>query len=271
MLLGTWLRHDDAVAGSLSREQPLQIAGWNAIPGLAHGFYGRRGGVSRGGYAELNLSRHVGDQADAVRENWRRISRNAGDAVRFVTMRQVHGAHVVTVDAAGEDAGEADALATREAGIGLSVLTADCVPILLVAPQHGVIAAVHAGWRGTLQGIAPRAVHHLQQAFGVGAEAMQAALGPAIGGCCYEVSATIVDELERRWGAMSDAVSRRGASAAQLDLRAANAAQLAASGVRSVDIVMVGPCTRCAGVEYFSHRAAQGDTGRQLSFVAWRP
>ncbi len=258
------------MAESIRSLPALRVPEWEGIPHLVHGFFGRRGGASRGGFAELNLSFRVGDAADAVRENWRRVSAVAGSGIRFARAQQVHGSRVVTLDSADADAGEADAMATRLGGTALGILTADCVPILLIAPHHRVVAAVHAGWRGTLAGITQRAVAHLEAAFDVPPSALQAALGPAIGGCCYEVARRIVDELEQRWGAMPDAVQKDTGPKVKMDLRRANAAILARAGVRAGNIVSLGPCTRCAPEDYFSHRAANGPTGRQLSFVGWQ-
>lgn len=253
---------------------------WDDIPKLAHGFCGRRGGYSRGPFAELNLSFGVGDDADAVRENWRRVAHAVGVVPRFATMQQVHGTRVVTLRHPAEKRVEADALVTRQAGVALSILTADCVPILLVAPERHAIAAVHAGWRGTIGGIAAHAVRHLESRFAASVRNIRAALGPSVGGCCYEVDRDIVDRLEERWGAMPDAVRRgdtgdRPAAKAMLDLRRANAAILVRAGIRAADIASIGSCTRCALTEYFSYRAASaatghGVTGRQLSFIGWQ-
>jgi YfiH family protein len=247
----------------------LQVPGWERIPQLVHGFCGRRGGVSCGVYAELNLSSRVGDETEAVRENWQRATAVSGGGMHFTTMHQVHGTDVVTVVPGMTHAGEADAMVTAAAGVALSVLTADCVPILLVAPQQRVAAAVHAGWRGTVAGIAARAVQHMQWLFKVEPDSLHAALGPAIGGCCYEVDRAIVDELEQRWGALPGPV-RSHTHKPRLDLRRANAAMLMQVGVREAHISHVGPCTRCATAEYFSYRAVGGETGRQLSFIGWR-
>lgn len=262
---------------STSQLQVLRVPDWERIPHLVHGFCGRRGGVSRGVFAELNLSLRVGDEPEAVDENWRRVSRTTGGFLRFATMKQVHGTHVATVEPGETGAVEADALVTRSCGVALSVLTADCVPILLVAPRHRVVAAVHAGWRGTVAGIAARTVQHLQATFNVEPVGVHAALGPAIGGCCYEVDRGIVDELERRWGAMPAAVGADPRQAkAMLDLRRANAALLTRAGVPETQISATGPCTRCAVTDYFSYRAtayaATGSsaTGRQLSFIGWQ-
>jgi YfiH family protein len=247
-----------------------RVPGWRDVPDLVHGFCGRRGGVSRAPYADFNLSRRVGDDPRAVAENWRRLA--ASIRGRFASMRQVHGTRVATVTATALNAGAADAMATAARGVVLGVLTADCVPLLLLAPEHGVIAAVHAGWRGTAARIGARAVAHLQRHFGVPPAALRAALGPAIGGCCYEVDADIAARLEAACGAAPGAL-RRAASLSSdkafVDLRTANALLLERAGVPAARIVSVGPCTRCAGEAFFSHRAA-ATTGRQISFIGWR-
>ena len=247
----------------------LQVPGWDTIPNLVHGFFGRRGGVSRGTFAELNLSHRVGDAPESVQENWRRVRDNAG-GLRCARMRQVHGDRVVTIDNTDVDGGEADAMVTCTVGTAAGVLTADCVPILLVAPGHHIVAAVHAGWRGTLAGVARRAVQHIEQTFGTKATEVHAALGPSIDGCCYEVDRSIADALEQRWGAQSGAVSRNHDPKPMVDLRRVNTAILEGAGVPPGQIVNVGPCTRCTATVYFSHRAAHGPTGRQWSFIGWQ-
>lgn len=200
--------------------------------------------------------------------------------MRFVTMLQVHGAQIVSVDDCAHDVGAADAMVSCATNVALCVLTADCVPVLLVAPRSHVVAAVHAGWRGTAAGIVVRTLQHLQRVFGIEPDAVHAALGPAIGGCCYEVDMSVADELEQKWGTTRAAI-RRGVAAgvpaakAKLDLRRANAAQLIEAGMSGAAIVEVGPCSRCAVTEYFSYRAGSGaagdnTTGRQLSFIGWR-
>lgn len=257
------------MTGCVQRVPALRVPGWQAIPNLVHGFYGRRGGVSGGPFAELNLSRRVGDDPQAVQENWRRMAGAFQGDFQFATSRQVHGTAVVTVDMPGAETETGDALVSNTAGVGLSVLTADCVPILLVAPQQRVVAAVHAGWRGTVAGIAERVVRHLERTFRIEPAALHVALGPAIGQCCYEVGSDLADALERRWGRMPEAIRRDQGPGARVDLRRATAIVLAHLGVRTANIVSVGPCTKCAATDYFSYRAAQVTTGRQLSFIGW--
>lgn len=247
----------------------LRVPSWDTIPNLVHGFLGRRGGVSSGPFAELNLSYNVGDAPEMVQENWHRVRDNAG-GLHCTRMQQVHGDRVVIIDNADLDGGKADAMVTGMRGMAVGVLTADCVPILLVAPGHHVVAAVHAGWRGTLAGVARRAVQHIEQTFATKATEVHAALGPSIDGCCYEVDRSIADALEQRWGTQSGAVRRDRGPKPMVDLRRVNTAILEGAGVRGVQIANVGPCTRCAATEYFSHRAANGPTGRQWSYIGWQ-
>ena len=279
MLLRTQLsdsgRPDRKAPVDAARDVPvLRVPEWDAIPGLVHGFYGRRGGVSGGAFAELNLSFRVGDAPEAVEQNWRRVQAATDGTVRFVTMRQVHGTDVAVVGPETLEMPVADALVTASPGLALSGLTADCVPMLLVAPPSKGVAAVHAGWRGTLAGVPQRVLAALQEKFAVQPQGIYAALGPAVGGCCYEIEASIADALEARWGVMPDAVRRDDRAAkkpakAHLDLRRVNAAILARAGVPPDQIVSVGPCTCCNRTEYFSYRATNGTTGRQLSFIGW--
>ncbi len=249
----------------------LRMPGWDRIPGLVHGFLGRHGGVSRGSFADLNLSSRVGDDPSAVADNWRRVTCRIGDTLRFATMRQVHGSDVGIVQRADAPPAEVDALASSASGVALSVLTADCVPMLFVAADARVVAVAHAGWRGTLAGITAHTVGCLDNAFNVAPATVSVALGPAIGGCCYEIDAEVVEQLEHRWGRLRGAVHTSAGAKPRLDLRSANAAILVSAGVDPRRIAMVGPCTRCAASEYFSHRAANGQpTGRQLSFIGWQ-
>jgi YfiH family protein len=240
---------------------------WAARRDLVHGFFGRAGGVSEGAWSSLNLSAAVGDDPAAVEENWTRM-RAALGAVAIVRMRQVHGDRVVRVRVAGQDVGEADGLVTDTPALALAVFTADCVPILMIAPERRVAMALHAGWRGTAAGVVRRGVEVAERELGVGADEWEAALGPSIGGCCYEVGPEVAAALASRWGEMPSAWTEAGGRR-RLDLRKANRVILTKVGVPNARIVDVGPCTACARRDYFSHRAEAGRTGRQLSAVGW--
>jgi len=222
----------------------LTHAPWLATPGLRHGFLGR---------------------ADCAGAPWRDVVARLGIDLPVLTARQVHGTRVVTAERDGV-LGEADALASAAAGVLVGVVTADCVPILLADPSRRVAAAVHAGWRGMAAGIIAAAVRHLEAAFGAEPAGLEAAIGPAISGCCYEVG----DEVFAAFRAASGETTmpawseRRGRRA--VDLRHAARLLLGAAGVARVEIL--GPCTAC-GAGYHSYRRDGAGVGRQLSFVGW--
>lgn len=250
----------------------LTVEAWASIPGLVHAFYGRDGGASRGPWRSLNLSETVGDSAETVAANWARLTRSLGD-IRPAGMTQVHGDRVRRIgrrdcSRPSSNVGECDGLLTNEAGCGLTVMTADCVPILLVAPAHRAVMALHAGWRGTLAGIARAGLKAARRSLGIASGEWQAALGPSIGGCCYEVSAEIGDSFERRWGAMPEAWQASGRRG-QLDLRRVNTRILEECGIPDSSIHAVGPCTACANQQYFSYRKSGGKTGRQVSLIGF--
>lgn len=265
------------MAEPLQRLPILTVPAWRRISGLEHGFCTRRGGVSGGPWAELNFSFKVGDAPADVERNWDRLRAHVDGRLRFVTMDQVHGARVLEVTAPDAAREEADAMISALPGAGLCVLTADCVPIILVSPQARLAAVVHAGWRGTVANVVVAAlIQMLKRSDGRPAE-VSAALGPAVGPCCYEVDASIADEIESRWGVMPGAArryERDRIAKARLDLRAVNTKLLVDAGLDRQAIWQIGGCTACGSSEFFSHRAATavdavGRTGRQLSFVGW--
>jgi len=245
----------------------LQVDGWRGIPGLVHGFFGRSGGVSDGAWASLNVSEQVGDAPSAVAANRERIGR-CFPGMTWARMHQVHGVRVVRVGSADEPIGDADGMISATRGLALAVSTADCVPILCVAPAAGTVMALHAGWRGTLGGVATAGLAEAEAWLGIPPAAWRVAMGPSIGGCCYEVETRIGEQLVDRWGAMPDAWYPAGIHG-RLDLRAANRAILLAHGVPASQITAVGPCTSCESHRYFSHRRSGGRAGRQLSGIGW--
>jgi len=232
---------------------------------------GRRGGNSVGAYAGLNVSYRVGDDNQVVSQNVCDVKHLVGiHDGKIVTMRQVHGDQIVEVkDKKLKEAGEADGMVSAEAGIHLGVLTADCVPILLVAPKRRVVAAVHAGWRGTLMGIAAKMVCRFNDDSGVAPEEIEAALGPSIGACCYEVKDDVTGPLREKWGRIADASIQAKAGKSFVDLRRLNRGILESAGVPSKQIFQIGPCTCCAPDEFFSYRHEKKETGRQIAFIGW--
>jgi len=232
------------------------------LAGLPHGFTTRVGGGSAPPYGSLNLGDQVGDDLVAVADNWRRLGEVTG--LGFVRVRQVHGAKVVAGAAPTPPLEEADGVVTTTAGLAACVAVADCVPILLARPDGSAVAALHAGWRGTLARIAAAGVRSLT---GVGAgDAPLAVIGPSIGPCCYQVSEQLAAEFSAAFG---PEVIQRGARGPHLDLWLANERALRDAGVTRVAVL--GRCTSCEQRLFFSHRRDGGRTGRMVGFIAPGP
>ncbi len=222
----------------------------------------REGGVSVGPFASFNLGAHVGDRAEDVAANRDRLARDLGLAPdRLVWMEQVHGRTVEVVDGPrAEPVPVTDGLVTAVPGLAVVVLVADCVPVLLADPVAGVVAAVHAGRVGARVGVLPAALVAMQQA-GADVGAIEALLGPAACGLCYEVPAAMRDDVEAHLPG-SACRTRRGTPS--LDLRAGLWEQLSAAGV-----ARIGADPRCTFEEreLYSHRR-EGTTGR-IAALTW--
>jgi YfiH family protein len=240
----------------------VEILRSSLLDGFPHGFTTRGGGVSRPPIDALNLGESVGDDPASVAENWRRLRAAAG--VGFARVLQVHGDRVLLADRPHGAGEEADAVATRTPGVAACVSVADCVPLLLADPRAGAVAAVHAGWRGSLAGIAARAVEALV-ALGARPGDLVAAVGPSIGPCCYEVSPELLARFRDAFGADV------AAGAGHLDLWRANRRVLEGAGVAAARIDVLGRCTACEPRLFFSHRRDRGRTGRQVGYVSPPP
>ena len=265
-----------ASQGQQDALEPVLVPSWEEYPWLIHGFSTRAGGVSRvysDGRGELNLGYTREDDPAAVASNRARwVGHLAGDAagVGLVTARQVHSATVLRVgrrDLQEPTALEGDGLITDEPGVLLGIGTADCVPVLLVDPEHRAVGAVHAGWRGTVAGIVARAVEQMDEAFGSRPEAMLAVIGPAIGACCY----TVGEEVHEQFRAAFPYGSELFTDNLRLDLSQANRRQLLGAGLLEAGIAMAGECTQCHPERFFSYRGEKGVTGRMMAIVGVRP
>ncbi len=248
----------------------LKVPEWEKQEGLLHGFLGRHGGKSVGLYASLNLSFRVGDDPKIVKDNICDMKKAVGmHDLRIITMSQVHGDHIVEVnDSRLKEAGEADGMITEQRNLFLAVLTADCVPILFSVSGRKLVAVVHAGWRGTVAGIALKMVHTLRDQYDVKPDSLEVAMGPAIGPCCYEIGADVSEQLVQRWGDLADRCLRTREGKNFLDLRELNNSLLEKAGVLPERIFKIGPCNSCASDDFFSYRR-MGETGRQISFIGW--
>lgn len=222
----------------------------------------RDGGVSAPPYASFNLGAHVGDRAEAVAANRERLAAGVGlPAGRLVWMEQVHGRTVAVVDEPREQPLPAtDALVTAQPGLAVAALVADCVPVLLADPAAGVVAAVHAGRVGARAGVLPAA---LQAMYGIGARAerVEALLGPAACGQCYEVPAAMQADVAQHLPG-SACRTRRGT--AGLDVRAGLWRQLADAGVARIG---VDPRCTVEDATLYSYRR-DGTTGR-IAALTW--
>jgi purine-nucleoside/S-methyl-5'-thioadenosine phosphorylase / adenosine deaminase len=296
--------------------QILEVPSLAKLHWLVHGFSTRPGGVSeldpppvgaraavRGasGSAErvLNLGFTDWDTRERVFENREKFVRAiAADRLRPVTLRQFHSDIPRRVDAAivpFKDALKGDALFTREPGVLLAVQTADCVPIVLADTRLRAVAAIHAGWRGTLRRIAAKTLGRMRMEFGTRPEDVIAALGPGIGRCCYEVGGDVAREFHAQfpdahewfdgpfdalasgdndpnwlpWLTMAPPGHPPPPPRVNLDLVAANRAILADAGIPPARISSSGYCTACRTDLFFSYRRER-TTGRMMAAIGIR-
>lgn len=274
--------------------QILELAPFKKLPWLVHGFSTRVGGASTlNGHQVLNLSFMEWDSKENVLENRRRFQSAVG-AREFTALpiKQIHSDVIHIFPAAPAEPGKGDASATDEPGLLLAVQTADCVPILLVDPRKRAVAAIHAGWKGTLARITGKAVGRMQLEFGSKPANLLAALGPSIGPCCYEVGTELVTKFTAQfadaaeyfdeprsgeepnplqWLNMAPPGHQPPAKNVHLDLRKANRSQLLAAGLRPQNIFTSDLCTACHTDLFFSYRKEGPPSGRLLSVIGVRP
>lgn len=246
---------------------------------VVHAFSTRRGGVSSGAFASLNLSARVGDLPELVKENRRRLLESLGLRLGdTVALLQVHGNRVVEATESDRGRGvvesaplleEADAVITREPGLSLLIVAADCVPVLFWDPVQRAIGAAHAGWRGTVGGVAAKTLAAMGETFGTKAGDVLVGVGPAIGPCCYEVDGPVLRALEQ---AFPDQFPRVIAPArpghGMLDLQEANRLQLLDAGVPESQIEVLGLCTACHRETFYSERGEGRPSGRFGAVIA---
>ena len=271
----------------------LQLAPLRKLPWLVHVFSTRPGGVSvLDGRPALNLGFMEWDTRENVAENRRLLQAALGaEDFALATLKQIHSDLIHLFSAAPARACKGDASITNRAGVLLAVQTADCVPILLVDPKKRAVAAVHAGWKGTLARIAEKAVGRMRLEFGSKPADLLAALGPAIGPCCYEVGAEFVTKFSAQfadaaeyfdeprtgdepnplqWLNMAPPGHQPPPRNVHLDLPKANRSQLLAAGLHARNIFSSGLCTSCRNDFFFSHRREGALSGRLMSVIGIR-
>jgi YfiH family protein len=271
----------------------LQLAPFARLPWLVHGFSTRAGGGSDlDGSKVLNLGFMKWDKPENVNENRESLQAALAAAdLALVPLEQIHSALLRPLSDSPKQPCKGDASATNTPGLLLAIQTADCVPILLVDPQKRAVAAIHAGWRGTLARIAQKAAGRMHYEYGSEPSRLLAAIGPSIGPCCYEVAADFVSQFTAQFADAADYFDepRSGEEpnplqwlnrmppghqpppkGVHLDLRKANRSQLVAAGLRTENIFVSHLCTACRSDLFFSYRKEGALSGRLMSVVGVR-
>ena len=295
----------------------IQVPQWAEYGWLVHGFSTRLDGVSslpgsRNG-TNLNLGTVAWDRPAKVRENRKRLlALLRADSMRLVGLRQVHSDLIRVVEESEDSAGTAnvertertenpdgllrgDALITNVPGFLLTILAADCLPVLLIDVRQRVVAALHCGWRGTLRRLAQKGVGRMMQMFGARVRDLRAAIGPGIGVCCYQVGQEVVEEFQAQFPYASQLLQFRTApltpmkikhpllfshllkpvgpsenERVYLDLVRANVRQLAEVGIPEKHIFAEALCTHCHPDLFFSYRRDGALAGRMMGVIGIR-
>lgn len=264
--------------------EPASVSGWRierteaitwvvcegllAVRGVGHAF------STRVGDGETNFDLGAHEDLDPAYEGRRRLLCNAAglDDQRPLVLRQVHGDRIVrAIQAASSEPPAADGILCSRGeirGFAAAVRTADCVPLLLADTAGQAVAAVHAGWRGTAESIAARAVGLLETE-GIPAERLVAAVGPAIGPCCYEVGREVVERVVCASGVALETVYAWNGTVCTLDLPKANRLQLRHAGMHDSAVQIAPWCTACHDDLFFSYRRSGGPTGRLMACIGW--
>lgn len=249
----------------------VEVIRAQGLAGIPHGFLGRRGGVSTGAVAGLNVGTGSKDDPDAIAENRRRAIGAVLPGAELATVYQVHSATAVVADRPWpqDDRPQADALVTDRPGLLLGILTADCAPVLLADSHAGVVGAAHAGWKGALGGVTDSAIDAMER-LGAQRSRIVAAVGPCIAQASYEVDEAFRTRFVDHHPENVRFFATGASGNPHFDLEAYVAARLAASGIEAIETL--GVDTYVNEQRYFSFRRAthrgEADYGRQVSLIA---
>lgn len=224
---------------------------------------------------DFSLALHTGEEPEQIVANRNRLSRLLGSEapLHYVVADQTHSDNIRCItrketrgwESLSDAIENCDALITDLKGVVLNILTADCVPILLYDKEKEVVAAVHAGWKGTKAQIVSKTVQKMTEAYGCNPEEIIAGIAPSIGRCCYEVG----KEVAEHFFDTPESLTRRGEKY-MLDLPLINQQQLLKAGVKEENIEMSHTCTACEVYRFFSYRKEQGCSGRFISMIGIR-
>ena len=252
----------------------VEVVRASALSGVAHGFLGRRGGVSTGETAGLNVGLGSGDDKGLIAENRARAVAAVLPGARLATAFQIHSARVVRADSPWPDDARphADALVTDRPGLLLGVLTADCAPVLLADADARVVGAAHAGWRGALAGVTDQAIEAMEK-LGARREQIAAAVGPCIARASYEVDRDFFDRFLEQDPANERFFADGPNAKPHFDLEAYVVARLAAAGIERVEALALD--TYAQPDRFYSYRRAthlgEASYGRQISLIGIAP
>ncbi len=247
-----------------------QFDQWSNSKAFTHGVFTRHGGVSRAAWSSLNIGGTVGDDPQAVERNLQlTYAALELDAAKACNVWQVHSADVVV--ATGPVPGRrwlarVDSMVTNRPDVPLLMRFADCVPVLFFDPRHHAIGIAHAGWRGTVSKVVVNTLYAMRDAFGTDPAEVQAAIGPSIGPDHYQVGPEVVEAVEQSFG--TGLIRHASDGSAYLNLWDANRLALERAGVQEIEVA--GICTASNIIDFYSHRAEHGKTGRFGAVIALR-
>lgn len=225
-------------------------------------------------FCQGSLALHTGEPAEEIIANRREVAQRLGigQQAHFIAAQQTHSDNITIIEsrgsrgwhAIGDAVADCDAMITAQRGVVLTILTADCVPVLLFDPEKAVVAAIHAGWRGTRANITGKTVQKMVRDFGSDPKEIVAFIAPSIGRCCYEVGEDVAHHFS------DEEVFDQVGEKYMLDLPLVNQKQLLDAGLHAEKIEMSGECTSCEVERYFSYRKEQGCSGRFMSMIGLR-
>jgi polyphenol oxidase len=253
--------------------QLFRFSNLSKFPNLCHFITTRKGGVSEPPFDSLNLGFHTADKTENVISNWKILSDVSKiELDSLVIAHQVHQGRVVVADHSTirgawsdptKEIDNTDAFITKEKNICIMVKVADCVPILVYDPVLHIAAAIHAGWKGTVNSVTANTIKTLINTFNCKPQNLIAGIGPSIGPCCYQIGIDVEKAILEKWGTTEKfLVKTSGSIRSNFDLWYANRFELIRMGVKSKNIESAGVCSRCNSELYFSVRASGGNTGR---------
>lgn len=255
----------------------LEFEQFKGIEGVFHAFTTRKGGVSQGPFASLNLALNTDDNLRNVLRNRETVLAAFGwQADSLTTPIQIHGNTVLRVTGKHKDKGAVDpdsdlrgvdGLITNEKGILLMIKVADCFPLYLCDPVTHSLGLIHAGWRGTAAGIVARAITNMTDSFGSKPKEILAGIGPGINGCCFHVEEDVVDAFGPR-AFMNEFIRKVDETGKwSLDLKRLILSQLQECGLTENHVEMANECTSCNREFFFSYRRDNGRTGRMVALI----